>query len=205
MRLALAVLALIVVLSLFLAPWVAITPTDFLPDKIQQVLGVADVGLRKLAPAPVPGLLELLETVTILSPLKLLLTGFLNPWMWIVILAPFLVAVAAFLPAILSWALGSSSLLRFSGWVATCGGGLAATLLVVSLPAIEHLGLGGIYLARLGLALAGLHLAWGYWLTLAAVVGLTAVGVLCLADQSRTSRGKPSPPAYGRSAPIYRR
>ena len=47
MRVALAVLALVVILSFFLAPWVAITPTDFLPDTIQRVLAIADVGLAQ--------------------------------------------------------------------------------------------------------------------------------------------------------------
>jgi hypothetical protein len=204
MRVALALLALVVILSFFLAPWVAITPTDFLPDTIQRVLAIADSGLRKLAPAPVPGLLELLETVTVFPPFRMLLTGFLNPWMWIVLLAPLVAAGITLLLALLSWALHSEVMFRWGGWVGACGGGLAATLLIVSLPVIEHLGLGGIYLARLGLALAGLHLAWGYWLTLVAVLGMTVVGVLCVVSEERAPRKK-SASIYGRSAPTYRR
>lgn len=204
MRVALAVLALVVILNMLLVPWVAITPTDFLPDTVQQVLEVADMGLRRLAPAPVPGLLELLETVTILTPFRMLATGFLNPWMWVVILLPVLAAVITLLLAFLGWVFRSEFLFRWSSWAGACGGGLAAVLLIVSLPMIEHLGLGDIYLARLGLALAGLHLIWGYWITLVSVLGLTIVAAICLADAGRVPRKKASP-THGRTAPTYRR
>jgi len=196
--------ALIVILSLIVAPWVAITPTDFLPDMIQQVLDIADAGLRRLAPAPIPDLLALLETITSLSPLKMLLTGFLNPWMWIVILAPFLVAAVTLLMLLPGWALGSEALLHWSACVAACGGSASTTLLIVGMPAIEYLGLDGVYLARLGLALAGIHLTWGYWLTLVAVLGLTVAGALCLANEKHSPRKK-SASVYGRPGHTYRR
>lgn len=205
MRVAMTVLAVVVILSLFFAPWVAVTPTDFLPDAIQQVLDIADAGLRRLAPAPIPGLLELAESVTILSPFRLLVTGFLNPWMWIVILLPLLVAMVTLALLLLGWAFGFEAARRWSAWAAACGAGLAMLLLVISLPTIEHLGFGGVYLARLGLALAGIHLVWGYWLTLVALLGLAIVGVLCLADQPRTPPKKPSFPTYGRGMPRNRR
>lgn len=186
MRLVMSAFAVLVIAGFFLAPWVVVTPVDFLPDPIQQGLDAATLLLRRLAPAPVPGLLELLETVTVLPPYKLLTAGFLNPWMGIVLTLPLLVAVVVLGLSLIAWILNLNTLTHTSAWIALCGAGLAGVLLIVSLPSIEYLGFGGLYLARLGLALAGAHLAWGYWLSLGSVIGLAVTGGLyLLGNESR--------------------
>lgn len=66
------------------------------------------------------------------------------------------------------------------------------------------LGLGGLYLARLALVLAGIHLAWGYWLNLGSVLSLAIMGGWSLLHPE-TRRNAVGKTPYHRSWPSYRR
>ncbi|MCX7853325.1 MAG: hypothetical protein N2383_11125 [Caldilineales bacterium] len=194
--------AVLVMVGFFLTPWVVVTPVEFLPDPIQHGLDAAEMLLRRLAPPPIPGLLELLETVTVLPPSKWFVSGFLNPWLGFVLVLPLLVAALVLVLNLGAWLLHSDILAHIAAWIAACGAGLAGILLIVSLPSLEYLGFGSLYLARLALALMGSHLAWGYWLSLSSVIGLAVTGGLyLLLDETRHSMaGKPP---YRQS--LYRR
>jgi len=187
-------LSLLIILALFVTPWLVIAPHTYLPSAVQTALDLLQRAITTLAPAPIPRLFQTFDALASITALKLLALGFLNPWLWAVILLPLVVAALVLFGSLIGVFLDSDGLHAAIDWLAVVGGGLAAIFLVVSLPQIEHLGLGGSYLARLALSLIGLQLSWGYWATLAGLLLLVGVGVYGLANRDASPR-RPSPGA----------
>lgn len=185
-------LTLLVVLLVLQSPWLTVAPHTYLPTSVQTTLGLLQRAMTTLAPAPIPRLFQTFDALASVTALKLLALGFLNPWLWVVILLPLVVSAVVLLGSLIGIFLDSDGLHAAIDWLAVAGGGLAAIFLVVSLPQIEHLGLGGSYLARVALSLIGLQLSWGYWATLAGLLLLAGAGVYGLANRNASPR-KPPP------------
>ena len=82
----------------------------------------------------------------------------------------------------------SSEFQRAAGWVSLLGAGLAGVLLVISIPAIQRLGLGAGSVGGLLISLLGVHLAWGFWATLLSLVLFMIAGVIALNEPGPSRR-----------------
>ena len=183
--------SVVILISFLLLPWVAVTPTSYLDPTLQKALDLVAGALQRFGPPPIPTILSTLEVITQLQGWKLV---FVVPWPSLgfrgLIASPVILAALSLL-----W-LGLKRLWRpaeVEALVALVLGGLAALFvvaLVITMPAIERLGIGG-FLTGLSVALFGIRLGVGYWGTLIGLL-LLAIGEFLAAFDSGGSRKTPS-------------
>lgn len=183
----LLVCAVLVLLSLWFPPWLVVEPVA-LPGFLQTAVGAVLNAARTLAPPPVPQIVAWLQAVTAPSAWNLLSFSFLSTWVRIVIILPMVAAGLGLLLTIVSLLTQSGEFQQAAGWVGMVGGGLAGVLLVISIPTVQRLGLGTDSVGGLLAPLLGVHLAWGFWATLLALVMLTVVGLVALNDTASSRR-----------------
>ena len=179
--------AVLVLLSLLLPPWLVVEPVA-LPGLLQTAANTLLTTVRSLAPAPVPQIVAWLQEVSAPSAWSLLSFSFLGAWVRIAIILPLAAAGLGLLLTVVSLLTRSGEFQRAAGWVSLVGAGLAGVLLVISIPAIQRLGLGAGSVGGLLISLLGVHLAWGFWATLLSLVLFMIAGVLVLNEPGPSRR-----------------
>ena len=179
--------AVLVLLSLLLPPWLVVEPVA-LPGLLQTAANTLLTTVRSLAPAPVPQIVAWLQEVSAPSAWDLLSFSFLGAWVRIAIILPLAAAGLGLLLTVVSLLTRSGEFQRAAGWVSLVGAGLAGVLLVISIPAIQRLGLGAGSVGGLLISLLGVHLAWGFWATLLSLVLFMIAGVLALNEPGPSRR-----------------
>ena len=177
----------LVILSLIVPPWLVVEPVA-LPGLLQTAANTLLTTVRSLAPAPVPQVVAWLQEVSAPSAWSLLSFSFLGAWVRIAIILPLAAAGLGLLLTMVSLLTRSSEFQRAAGWVSLLGAGLAGVLLVISIPAIQRLGLGAGSVGGLLISLLGVHLAWGFWATLLSLVLFMIAGVLALNEPGPSRR-----------------
>lgn len=177
----------LVILSLIVPPWLVVEPVA-LPGLLQTAANTLLTAVRSLAPAPVPQIVAWLQEVSAPSAWDLLSSSFLGAWVRIAIILPLAAAGLGLLLTVVSLLTRSSEFQRTAGWVSLVGAGLAGVLLVISIPAIQRLGLGAGSVGGLLISLLGVHLAWGFWATLLSLVLFMIAGVLALNEPGPSRR-----------------
>lgn len=177
----------LVILSLIVPPWLVVEPVA-LPGLLQTAANTLLTTVRSLAPAPVPQIVAWLQEVSAPSAWSLLSFSFLGAWVRIAIILPLAAAGLGLLLTVVSLLTRSSEFQRTAGWVSLVGAGLAGVLLVISIPAIQRLGLGAGSVGGLLISLLGVHLAWGFWATLLSLVLFMIAGVLALNEPGPSRR-----------------
>lgn len=173
--------ALLVLLSLWLPPWLVVEPIA-LPGLLQTAANTLLTAVRTLAPAPVPQIVQWLQQVSAPSAWNLLSFSFLSAWVRVAIILPLAAAGIELLLAAISLVGQSNGFQQAAGWIGLIGGGLAALLLVFNIPTIQRLGLGVDSIGGILASLLGVRLAWGFWATLATLLLLIAAGFVALND-----------------------
>ena len=179
--------AVMVILSLIVPPWLVVEPVA-LPGLLQTAANTLLTTVRSLAPAPVPQIVAWLQEVSAPSAWDLLSFSFLGAWVRIAIILPLVAAGLGLLLTIVSLLTRSGEFQRAAGWVSLVGAGLAGVLLVISIPAIQRLGLGAGSVGGLLISLLGVHLAWGFWATLLSLVLFMIAGVIALNEPGPSRR-----------------
>ena len=177
----------LVILSLIVPPWLVVEPVA-LPGLLQTAANTLLTTVRSLAPAPVPQIVAWLQEVSAPSAWSLLSFSFLGAWVRIAIILPLAAAGLGLLLTMVSLLTRSSEFQRAAGWVSLLGAGLAGVLLVISIPAIQRLGLGAGSVGGLLISLLGVHLAWGFWATLLSLVLFMIAGVIALNEPGPSRR-----------------
>ena len=177
----------LVILSLIVPPWLVVEPVA-LPGLLQTAANTLLTTVRSLAPAPVPQVVAWLQEVSAPSAWSLLSFSFLGAWVRIAIILPLAAAGLGLLLTMVSLLTRSSEFQRAAGWVSLLGAGLAGVLLVISIPAIQRLGLGAGSVGGLLISLLGVHLAWGFWATLLSLVLFMIAGVIALNEPGPSRR-----------------
>lgn len=177
----------LVILSLIVPPWLVVEPVA-LPGLLQTAANTLLTTVRSLAPAPVPQIVAWLQEVSAPSAWSLLSFSFLGAWVRIAIILPLAAAGLGLLLTVVSLLTRSGEFQRAAGWVSLVGAGLAGVLLVISIPAIQRLGLGAGSVGGLLISLLGVHLAWGFWATLLALVLFMIAGVIALNEPGPSQR-----------------
>lgn len=177
----------LVILSLIVPPWLVVEPVA-LPGLLQTAANTLLTTVRSLAPAPVPQIVAWLQEVSAPSAWSLLSFSFLGAWVRIAIILPLAAAGLGLLLTVVSLLTRSGEFQRAAGWVSLVGAGLAGALLVISIPAIQRLGLGAGSVGGLLISLLGVHLAWGFWATLLSLVLFMIAGVLALNEPGPSRR-----------------
>ena len=183
----LLVCAVLVLLSLWLPPWLVVEPVA-LPGLLQAAVGAVLNAARTLAPPPVPQIVEWLQQVSAPSAWNLLSFSFLSTWVRIVIILPIVAAGLGLLLTIVSLLTQSREFQQAAGWVGLVGGGLAGVLLVISIPTVQRFGLGTDSVGGLLAPLLGVHLAWGFWATLLTLVLWVVAGLVAVNDTPSVRR-----------------
>lgn len=177
MRLMQYLLAFVVLASWILFPWLVLVPDVHISPVTKGLIDIIVDGLHRYGSPPVSDLLNLARAATELTPLEVLSLGLASPTLRAAVVLPLLLCGSVILLQSIGVLIRSRKVITISLWVCAVGAGLTLIVLVASIPQIEHLGLAGDYLAELGLALIGLRLAWGYWVSLATIAVLGFLGL----------------------------
>jgi len=178
-------LVLIVVVSAVLLPWLT-TGSAALPSWMQQGVGLMVPLLQRFAPQPIPDAMASLEAQSRLSALDILRLDFISWRLWVIILLPVGAALIGLLALLLSL-LRQDELAQLAYWATAIAAAIAAVLMVIGMPLLMRLSLPRDMAANLLIAVFDLRLAWGFWVTWAATLGLAVVSAL-LALAPRPSR-----------------
>lgn len=169
-------LVLIALVSAVLLPWLT-TGSAALPAWMQQGVGLVVPLLERFAPQPIPDAMASLEAQSRLSALDVLRLDFISWRLWVIILLPVGAALIGMLALVLSL-LRQDELAQLAYWATAIAAAIAAVLMVIGMPLLMRLSLPRDMAANLLIAVFDLRLAWGFWVTLAATLGLAVVSAL---------------------------
>jgi len=155
-------------------PWLEIAPMSDIDQSIKQSLSALLDLVQKAGPLDLRFALTVLRELTALPGWKLVFLNIGDPLYHALVLCPTLLAVFALFGAMVS--LGerwhrARGVITYTQLISSI---VLFAFLVLNIPHIERVGLSSGYLTGIVLAVLGIRLGWGFWVTLG---GVSILGV----------------------------